>query len=61
MTDQEMLELYRENLPDSLAAALRGVYNAGYYHGAGLTMTANSQDRSGVGAAKPANPIKIKR
>lgn len=58
MTDQHLLDIYLANLPTSHATALRGVWNAGYYEGAGLTPSANAPDKSGT--AKPVAILKIK-
>lgn len=60
MTDKEMLDIYLENLPTSHAAGLRGVWNAGYYHGASLTPSATAPDRSGTGVSKPTAVLRIR-
>jgi hypothetical protein len=61
MTDQELLDVYLANQPQSHAAGLRGVWNAGYYHGAGLTPSANAPDRSGTGVSKPVAVLRIRK
>lgn len=46
MTDDDLQKIFKANLDDSQAAALRGLYNAGYYEGAGITPAATSPDVS---------------
>jgi hypothetical protein len=49
MTDQDLKALYLVNLGNSEYAALRGVYDAGYAQGAGLTVAqAQNSDPSGT-------------
>lgn len=45
MTDQDLQNLYRQNLGQSESAALRGVFDAGYASGAGWSA---AQAQSGV-------------
>lgn len=46
MTDADLETLYKVNLPTSHAAALRGVFDAGYEVGAGATVNAQTADAS---------------
>ena len=46
MTNAELMTIFKANNDESLLAAIRGVYNAGYYEGAGITPTATSPDVS---------------
>ena len=59
MTNDDIVKIFKANIDESLIAALRGVYNAGYYEGAGLTPTATSVDQSKV-KAKPTAVVKVK-
>lgn len=59
MTDKELSDIFKVNIDLSPAAALRGVYNAGWYAGAGQTPAATSADKS-INAAKPVAVVKLK-
>lgn len=52
MTNAHLLEVFKANIGTSLLAALRGVWNAGYYEAKGVVPTASSPDKS-MDAAKP--------
>jgi hypothetical protein len=53
MTNAELESLYKENVDISHLAALRAVFNAGYFASAGITPTAQTADQSRI-SAKPA-------
>ena len=59
MTNAEIIAIFKANIDESLVAALRGVYNAGYYEGAGVTPSAASVDQSKV-KSKPTAVVKVK-
>lgn len=59
MTNAQILTIFKANITESLVAALRGVYNAGYYEGAAITPTAASPDIS-QSKAIPAAIVKVK-
>ena len=52
MTNDELKSIFKANLSESEVAALRGVYNAGWYAGAAQTPSATSVDKS-LAASKP--------
>jgi hypothetical protein len=58
MTNAELESLYVENLDISHTAALRAVFDAGYYQGAGVTPTSHTPEQSRL-SAKPAVRIKV--
>jgi hypothetical protein len=58
MTNADIDSLYRENIDISHLAALRAVFNAGYYAGAGITPTAQTPEQSRI-SAKPAVRVKV--
>jgi hypothetical protein len=60
MTNDQLLYIFKQNLDQSEIAALRGVYNAGYCEGAGVTPSATLEDFSRSKAA-PAAVVKIRR
>jgi len=51
MTDQDLQNLYRQNLGVSESAALRGVFDAGYQFGISQSVTASTPDESIVVSA----------
>lgn len=53
MTNAELQSLYTENLDISHLAALRAVFNAGYFQAAGITPTTQTPDQSRT-STKPA-------
>lgn len=59
MTNDQLMKVFKTNIDESEIAALRGVYNAGYYEGAGITPTATSVDQSKVKAV-PAAVVRTK-
>lgn len=59
MTNDDLVKIFKTNIEESEIAALRGVYNAGYYEGAGVTPSATSPDQSKV-KAKPVAVVKVK-
>lgn len=59
MTNDDITKIFKTNIDESFVAALRGVYNAGYYQGAGVTPTATSVDQSKV-KATPVAVTKVK-
>lgn len=62
MTDAEMNAIYRANLGLGHIEALRGVWTAGYYQGAGLTpSTSIKQPAKSTEVAAPVAVIKIHR
>lgn len=60
MTNAQMEAIFKNNIPISLPAALRSVWNAGYYEGKGTTPTSTSADKS-WDAAKPVAFILCKK
>lgn len=62
MTNQEIEDIYKAGVGDGHVNALRTVWNAGYYEGAGITPTATSKDKSSLpNIAKPVAVIVKKR
>lgn len=59
MTNAELIAIFKSNLDESMEAAIRGVYNAGWYEGAGVTPTATSPDVSKT-KSKPTAIVKVK-
>lgn len=59
MTNAQLLKIYQSNIETSVIAALRAVWNAGWYEGAGVTPTATSPDRS-LAVAAPTAILKTK-
>lgn len=59
MTNDQLLDIYKQNISESHIAALKSVFNAGYYAGAGLTPTANGTDFTRF-QAKPVAVVKAK-
>jgi hypothetical protein len=59
MTNDDIVKIFKTNSSESFIAALRGVYNAGYYEGAGLTPTATSVDQSKL-KSKPTAVVSVK-
>lgn len=59
MNNDEITKIFKTNIDESFVAALRGVYNAGYYEGAGVTPSATGVDQSKV-KAKPTAVVKVK-
>jgi hypothetical protein len=59
MTNAELIGIFKTNLEESFMAAVRGVYNAGFYEGAGITPTATSPDVSRT-KAKPAAVVRVR-
>lgn len=58
MTNTELELLYKENIDISHLAALRALFNAGYYAHAGTTPTAQTADQSRT-SALPAVRAKV--
>lgn len=58
MTNADIETLYRENVDISHAAALRAVFNAGYYQHAGTTPNYQTADQSRV-SSLPAVRAKV--
>lgn len=58
MTNSDINALYTGNLDISHLAALRAVYNAGYFAGAGITPTPQTPDQSRT-AAVPTAKLKV--
>lgn len=58
MTNDDINKLYQGNIDISHLAALRAVFNAGYFAGAGVTPTAGTPDQSRV-SAPPTTKLKI--
>jgi hypothetical protein len=59
MTNAELISIFKANIDESLMAAIRGVYNAGYYEGAAITPTATSPDVSKT-KAKPVAVVRVR-
>jgi hypothetical protein len=59
MTNDDLLDLYKQNVSESHIAALKTVYNAGYYAGAGFTPSANATDFTRF-QTKPSAVVKAK-
>lgn len=59
MTYSQIEAIYKANLDLSQEQALRAVWNAGWYEGAGVTPSATSPDRSKA-APKPVAIIKLR-
>ena len=59
MTNAQILTIFKTNLAESIFAALRGVYNAGYYEGAGVAPTATAPDVS-QSKALPTAVVRVK-
>lgn len=60
MTNEQLESIYKANIDQGHIAALKAVFNHGYYDGAGLAVTANSVDVVRARAA-PSAIIKLKR
>lgn len=60
MTNDQIEDIYKTGLRDGKTAALRAVWNAGYYQGASLTPTTAGADYS-LQAAKPAAVVSGKK
>lgn len=60
MTNDEINDIYKAAVAVSRNAALRAVYNAGWYAGAGQTPTAGSEDKSAK-VAKPSAVVQVKK
>lgn len=60
MTNADIESLYSENIDISHLAALRAVFNAGYYAGASITPTTTTPDQSRI-SSKPTVRIKIRK
>lgn len=60
MTNADIESLYTMNIDISHLAALRAVFNAGYFAGAGITPTTTTPDQSRV-TTKPTVTLKIKK
>lgn len=62
MTDQDLETLYKQNINESHAAGLRGIFDAGYQLGLGVQPTAATPDESTVVAeavAQADEPVNI--
>jgi len=59
MTFDQLEAIFKANNTMSREQALRAVWNAGWYEGAGITPTATSPDKS-KGATKPVAIIVLK-
>lgn len=59
MTYAQLEAIYKANVGMSVEQALRAVWNAGWYEGAGVTPTATSPDKS-KGVTKPVAIILLK-
>lgn len=59
MTNDELLDIFKQNAGESFMAGLRGIFDAGYCAGAGITPTANGTDFSKF-QTKPAAVVKTK-
>jgi hypothetical protein len=59
MTNSDIIDLYKQNVSESHAAALRAVFNAGWYAALGQTPTATSLDQTRF-ASKPTALVKAK-
>lgn len=58
MTNTDINALYQGNIDISHLAALRAVYNAGYFAGAGITPTPMTADQSRT-ASVPTAKLKV--
>lgn len=58
MTDQDLDNIYKQNLPVSHGAGLRGVFDAGYFAALQATVNAQSTDASQT-ASVPAQDVAI--
>jgi hypothetical protein len=59
LTNAQIEAIFKANVDQSFSAALRGVYNAGFYEGTGVTPTATSVDQSQV-KAKPVAVVRVR-
>ena len=59
MTSDQLLDIYKFSIDISNIAALRAVYNAGWYAGAAITPTTTSLERSAL-EAKPTVIVKTR-
>lgn len=59
MTNDDIIDLYKQNVAESHAAALRSVFNAGWYAALGQTPVSSSVDQTRF-AAKPTAIVKAK-
>ena len=60
MTNDQIEDIFKTGLRDGKIAALRAVWNAGYYQGASITPTAGGHDFS-LQVAKPAAVVTGKK
>lgn len=60
MTNAQLEDIYKTALADGRIAALRAVWNAGWYEAKGITPTANSADQSTI-VAKPAAVVRTNK
>ena len=60
MTNDQLTFIYKQNIDTSFIAALKGLYNAGYHEGAGLTPTANGTDYAAT-KSLPTTIVKVKK
>lgn len=60
MTNEEILNIYKEGCKDSHISGLRSLFNAGYYLGKGFTPTTSGHDYS-VTASKPVAVVKSQK